>query len=200
MDLVEDTSLAIQNFERFKLEGPTKYEDLGEKYLRLYGLLNAIYLQQRAVQCMYGVFQVPGVEVLRAKIRALRITELRHKLASHPLNYKDIPARKVDWFVLSRVDLGGTEVAFMSYLTDQYEKVDLQEPMHQHVQLMTVSLDKVFEKAINTVYKTVPEKRKALEELELLRSKVAGDIIVRLPKQGKVLRFVPANKKKSNKQ
>ena len=32
MDLVEDTTLAIQNFEKFEIEGPTKYNDLGEKY------------------------------------------------------------------------------------------------------------------------------------------------------------------------
>jgi hypothetical protein len=201
MILVEDTSLAIQNFERFKLEGPTKYEDLGEKYLRLYGLLNAIYLQQWAVQRMYGVFQVPRLGVLKAEIQALRITELRHKLASHTLNYRDIRAGKVDWFVVSQNDLAGTKAAFMSFLTDQYEKVDLLELVQQHLELMTASLDKVFEKAINTVYKTSQEKHKAfLEELKLLRAQVSGDIVVSLPEQGKVLRFGPANKKKSNKQ
>ncbi len=150
---------------------------------------------------MYGVFQVPGVEALRTKIQALRIAKLRHKLASHTLNYRDSRASKLDWFVVSQNDLGGTKAAFMSFLTDQYEKVDLLELMQQHLELMTASLDKVFEKAINTVYKTSREKRKAfLEELKLLRAQVSGDIVVSLPEQGKVLRFVPANKKKSNKQ
>lgn len=200
MDLVEDTSLAIQNFEKFHLEGPTKYQDDGEKYIRLYGLLNAVYLQQWAVLSMYKVFQVPQLNKLKQEVNRLRITELRHKLAAHTVNYScDKSTNRVDWFVLSRVDLRGTEVAYMSYLTDQHEKVDLKKPMHQHVQLMVVSLDKVFEKAIKTVYETGPEKLKAfLGELELLRSEVAGDIIVRLPEQGRVLKFVPAGKGKSN--
>jgi hypothetical protein len=44
MDVIGDAALALKNFLRFSLDGPTRYEDLGERYLRLYGLLSATYL------------------------------------------------------------------------------------------------------------------------------------------------------------
>ncbi|MEM9391533.1 MAG: hypothetical protein AAGA02_13735 [Bacteroidota bacterium] len=43
--LLEDTSQAIDNYFEFGLEGPTKYKNFGERYLRLYGLLNSAYMQ-----------------------------------------------------------------------------------------------------------------------------------------------------------
>src|SRR5262245_49945610 len=48
MDILDDASLAIGNVLKFDLDGPTRYDDSGEKYLRLYGLLGATYGQQRA--------------------------------------------------------------------------------------------------------------------------------------------------------
>ena len=49
MDIVDDASTAIDHVERFGLGGPTKYNDVGEKYLRLYGLLSATYIQQQSI-------------------------------------------------------------------------------------------------------------------------------------------------------
>jgi len=49
INLIEQTSLAISNFMEFKLEWPTKISNDWEKYLRLYGHLNAIYLQKSSI-------------------------------------------------------------------------------------------------------------------------------------------------------
>ena len=46
MDVVGDASGAIHNFLRFGLDGPARFDDIGERYLRLYGLLSAVYAQQ----------------------------------------------------------------------------------------------------------------------------------------------------------
>ncbi len=56
-DILEDSNEAISNFLKFGLSGPTKYESLGEKYLRLYGVLNATYLQQQAMYNLYRFCQ-----------------------------------------------------------------------------------------------------------------------------------------------
>ena len=40
MDVVGDAVLAIQNFLAFSVDGLTKYDDVGERRLRLYGVLN----------------------------------------------------------------------------------------------------------------------------------------------------------------
>jgi hypothetical protein len=46
-------SLGIENFLRFGIDGPTKYGDMGEKYIKLYGALNATYLQQQAAISLF---------------------------------------------------------------------------------------------------------------------------------------------------
>lgn len=47
--LFEDTQLAKENFKEFGASGPTKYKNIGEHYLRLYGILNACFLQKEAI-------------------------------------------------------------------------------------------------------------------------------------------------------
>src|ERR1041384_7357077 len=54
MDVVGDAALALRNFLRFSLDGPSRYEDVGERYLRLYGALSAAYVQQQAVLKLYS--------------------------------------------------------------------------------------------------------------------------------------------------
>jgi len=61
MDIVDDASSAIDHVQRFGIGGPTKYEEIGEKYLRLYGLLSATYIQQRAILTIYRILNVPGL-------------------------------------------------------------------------------------------------------------------------------------------
>ncbi|MFV0218587.1 hypothetical protein OBK23_02720 [Empedobacter falsenii] len=41
--VIDDTEYAKKNYLKFKLSGPTKILDIGEQYLRLYGILNAVY-------------------------------------------------------------------------------------------------------------------------------------------------------------
>ena len=49
MDVLNDTELAKENFIKYGIGGPTKISDIGEQYLRLYGITNSIYLQKSAV-------------------------------------------------------------------------------------------------------------------------------------------------------
>ena len=59
MDIIEDACTAINNFLNFGLNGPTKYNDIGEKYLRLYGILSSTYIQQEALLKLYRLMNVP---------------------------------------------------------------------------------------------------------------------------------------------
>lgn len=52
MDTVGDTTLAIQDFKENGIG-----QSAGEKYLRLYGLLQAIYLQQDAIEFLFKVIK-----------------------------------------------------------------------------------------------------------------------------------------------
>ncbi len=68
MDLVSDTASAIGNFLQFGLEGPTKYDNPGERYLRLYGVLNATYIQQAAILNLYRIVQVPNLKKAKKQV------------------------------------------------------------------------------------------------------------------------------------
>jgi hypothetical protein len=47
--LFEDTQLAKTNFNLFGITGPTKIINVGECYLRFYGLFNSCYMQKIAL-------------------------------------------------------------------------------------------------------------------------------------------------------
>jgi hypothetical protein len=190
MDLMEDTALAIQHFERFKIEGTDRHDELGEKYLRLYGLLNAVYLQQNAALNMYEVFRVSSKSDLKSKIDTLGITQVRHKLASHTLNYEDFDNKGTDFFIIVRAELKGDKVAFQSYLTGKSNIVNLSELLNDHTEIMITALDNICEKSINTLYKTNPDKQTEFDQkLKLVRLERDGDVVVRTPEQDIVIKI-----------
>ena len=79
MDVLEDTCLALQNYERDGLSS-----DEGEKYLRLYGLLQAICVQQDSIRHLYDIFtERPLKNTPNSAWEHLR--EVRHKTAGHPI-------------------------------------------------------------------------------------------------------------------
>jgi len=86
--LLEDTQLAKQNFTEFGTTGPTKYENLGEVYLRVYGVLNACYLQQQSIVEMCDKL---NIQIDKKEIKELLLFDLRNTFASHTVSrgYKD---------------------------------------------------------------------------------------------------------------
>ena len=86
-----------------------KYNDLGEKYLRLYGVLNATYLQQQAVLNLYKFFQCQGVKTKNHQFNEIEVVTLRHKLAAHSANYDDRERNEMHVFVPVRMELNDFE-------------------------------------------------------------------------------------------
>jgi hypothetical protein len=70
MDIVDDASAAIDHVERFGLSGSTKYDDIGEKYLRLYGLLSATYIQQQSIGTIFRIMNLPDPKALKPVARS----------------------------------------------------------------------------------------------------------------------------------
>ena len=60
MDTLEDTCLALQNFEKLGVGNCD-----GERYLRLYGFLQAIFLQQDAIGELYRIFTKNTLKVIK---------------------------------------------------------------------------------------------------------------------------------------
>jgi hypothetical protein len=171
MDLIGDMILTIENFERFRLEGPTRYEDLGEKYLRLYGFLSSVYLLQSAVIQLCTIFKLDNIKKIKGIFQELPLIQTRHKLAAHALNYNDKEAGTKYSFVIHQFEMEDSNVSFFNNHTNQFESIDLIEELDSYLDLVIDILETLIKKLIGTVFSTSREKREEYEkELAFLKS------------------------------
>ncbi len=189
MDIVDDASAALSHVQRFGLSGPTKYNDLGETYLRLYGLLSAAYIQQQAILTLYKIMHVPDPKERRKLFDQLVLRSLRHKLSAHGTDYKSDREAKGEAFVPLQFDLGDQNVTSVNYTqSSHHERVDITTAIDAHVTLMIETLDMILDKAIATVFKQAPT-RQAEHRAKLadLRIEKAGGMIIGPPGEARLV-------------
>lgn len=188
MDIIGDACAAVSNFLQFGLDGPTKYNDVGEKYLRLYGVLSATYIQQEAILKLYKLTQVPKPKDARDKIQSLRIREVRHKLGAHSTEYSSGRTDKIESYVPVRVSLSGFNCEYFNNETLASERVDLRECLNEHFEMLIALIDKVYEKTVKTLYKAEKKKlEEYMEKLKDLRIVRDGGLVITLPQGGKLI-------------
>lgn len=199
MDIVGDASLAMYNFAEFSLDGPTKYEDTGERYLRLYGLLSAVYIQQQALLKLYSLMNCPSPTKQKNKFELLKIRQLRHKLVSHSLDYLESDGSIPFAYVPIRMNLKGFSCTITKNRGDKSETVKIDDALSEHCKFAASVLDNIYEKSVKTIFKgqhsRIDEFNEKLKELRQIKS---GNLILRAPKNRyspKVTRIVisPAN-------
>lgn len=189
MDIVEDACSAINSFLKFGLNGPTKYDDVGEKYLRLYGILSATYIQQEAMLKLYQLMNVhPSLKKGKELVDSLLIRSLRHKLCSHSINYYDKESDSIQAYVPIRIDLDNFNCTYAKNGRDKQNFVDLKAAVYEHLNVMIELLDKTMEKAIKTLFKGQESSKNCIEF-----SKVLDNLRV-LRKGGIVLKFQDGRK------
>lgn len=87
LDLINNTETAKNNFFKYGLSGPTKIHDEGEHFLRLYGLLNAIYLQYSAILRLSNTFNFTQQTKWVETFKQLDIIKYRNILGAHTVDY-----------------------------------------------------------------------------------------------------------------
>jgi hypothetical protein len=179
MDIFDDSQSAIDNFLRFEIDGPTKYWDVGEKYLRLYGLLSAAYLQQDSTLELYRLMNVPGWKDAKAKVSSLKLRAVRNKLASHSTNHRNEETGELEAFAPVQRTLSGMYCQIASLTLEPPEDVDLKNCLNEHCTLILDLMDSIYEKTFNTLYKNVSvrleEYSKKLEDLRI--AKDGGEVL-----------------------
>lgn len=185
MDIVGDASLAMHNFAKFSLDGPTKYEEVGERYLRLYGLLSAVYIQQQALIKLYYLMNCPSPAEQKKRFELLKIRELRHKLASHGLDYLESDGSVPYAYVPVRMELQKYSCTITKNRGDSSETVNIGEALSEHCKLAVSILDSIYEKSVKTLFKgqrtRIDEFNEKLEELRAVKN---GAVIIRAPQNG----------------
>lgn len=201
MDVVSDASLAIESFLQFGLDGPSRHDDVGERYLRLYGLLSAAYVQQQAVLKLFSLMNCPNPKSLKAEFDKLELRTLRHQLASHSLDFKTPEAAAAQAFVPVRIGLNGFSCMVTENRGDRTRTVKLDEAIDSHCRKIVDAIDTILEKSIGTIFRGYAKRIKEFKEkLADLRSERDGNLIVRGPDGNKVLEirtvFVKPNKQR----
>lgn len=89
VDLLDDTEYAIMSAFRYQL-GDMKVDnrDTGELFLRLYGVLNAVYLQMYAFKEIANLLNLENSNQVELDFKRLGIYRLRNIAAAHTVDYK----------------------------------------------------------------------------------------------------------------
>jgi hypothetical protein len=181
LDVIGDSTLAIKNFLDYGLEGLTDGNNDGEKYLRLYGVLNATYLQQEAIGVLYRKINLQKSENVKQKIENLKIRDIRIKIGSHSSDYKKGLKGDRESYIPIRNSMRGYKFCYQNNERIAEEiRVDLTEPLTEHLNLIIDLLDEAYEMTIKTVYRgnklKQNEELSKLAELRKLKDKIANDI------------------------
>lgn len=176
-DLIEDTDYAIQEFLKNGLQSNPNSQ--GELYLRLYGILNAIYLQINTIIELVEIFKIPNKKEIVSKFKDLDIYKLRNMVGSHTVNYTIDNSKKsnkdnTDFFRVAQtsIDKWSTNLLVVSQKTECYN-FNLKQSVIDYIQVS----DRVLLDICNKVEPKLFPKRKDLNEwmmfrLEHVRNKI----------------------------
>lgn len=148
IDLLEDTQSAIN--EVFNHGLSTQNESLGEKYLRLYGVFNAYYLQMGAILDLARLFNLRNQDEIKRIIKSDKLIELRNKLASHTTNYDDQITNQKDFFRITQTSIKkwGSEISVVG--KSGSEKINLIKLMNELSAKFETILDDIVRKELST--------------------------------------------------
>ncbi|RXP50780.1 hypothetical protein EC396_12300 [Lutibacter sp. HS1-25] len=153
--IIDDTELAKQSFKKFELHGPSRHKDIGERYLRLYGLLNAIYQQKLAIQNLLEIYKINNKKEIIEKLANLELIDLRNKIGAHSTNFNQIKSDSehiFDVYEISRPDLETGEIKLLRN-QNHFENFDLDKMIKSFdkeiEQILCLMIGKVIKKLFN---------------------------------------------------
>lgn len=106
MDTIEDTELAIDSFEE---KSPKSSQ--GNEYLRVYGLFQAIYMQQDGVRNLAEGLSLPTPDI-SSDPKAKEVRETRNKYSGH---HKYERKGVTTYHGISRITVGGETITAWTY-------------------------------------------------------------------------------------
>lgn len=164
IDLIQDTEYAIIDFAEYQLSRTRARVSQGEIYLRLYGILNAIYLQRQAILQVAELVKYPGKKNLQKELDSHRILEIRNIAGSHTVNFITDKSQSfkskegnLNHFRLTQCEL--KEDASNLTIVDcfgKYEQINLKELVYDYNSLSERLLTEIIEKYLKTLCKNDP--------------------------------------------
>lgn len=180
--VLDDTELAKNSFSKFGLQGPSRHIDIGERYLRLYGLLNSVYQQKIAIDNLMEVFKLTNSKKLSKELSECSLIILRNKIASHSSNYMNIKEdseHKFDVYEISRPDLQFDKITLLRN-QNHFENFDLVNIIKEFDNKVEDILQLITEKIIKKVFNNQGKHYEEFVKVNLIRDGaiISGDTII----------------------
>jgi hypothetical protein len=153
-----DSSMAIRGF--FKLSKNNSDVDLN--YLKLFGFLNAVYLQLGSIKKLMEVVKLPNKTMIEKNLKKHEIIHARNILASHTLDYlegENIP----NTFTIHQYSIEGHGVTFMNNTTLSLISYNFDILFDSWINESRNILILIIRKFIKSIYKPNQEKIKHYE-------------------------------------
>lgn len=136
MDTIEDTELAINSF----LSGKSN-NDQGSEYLRVYGLFQAIFMQQDAVRNLAEGLNSPKINI-STDPAASEVREMRNKYFGH---HKYKRNGITTYHGISRMTVGSSFITAWTYPNFSTEDINLKEAIEVNKKYVSKSLKDILE-------------------------------------------------------
>lgn len=166
----EDTELAKHDFKIFGLQGPSRHQNTGEKYLRLYGILNSIYQQSLAILNLMELFKLEEKQTYKEQLKQSTCIDLRNKIASHSANYSTNRTNKnFDVYEISRAEMENENICLLKN-QEYFENYDLNKSIIDFNKLLQGILSKILEKFLKKKFNKQGQHYVEFQKLEKLRN------------------------------
>lgn len=142
IDLLEDSQYAILEVKSNGLKTDEKRS--GEMYLRLYGVLNAAYLQLGATIDLMRLFNIKDFKTKKQILQNCKLIELRNKIGSHTTNYISSEKEK-DFFKVAQSEINKWGSDMLIVGKEGHEKIDLIE----NIDLFSSQIEAVLEEIVS---------------------------------------------------
>lgn len=169
--LLEDTDYAIFDFIEFGISGHTKHYNIGELYIRLYGFLNAIYLQCGVPISLMEIFEFPNIKDAKDKLYKTKLIRFRAIAGAHTLNHGDKNHTRLTQTTLTH--------KMISYLiNDKHHEIDLKLELFEFYKVYFLIMSNIFNLIIKKLFQEGSEEfKKSQYCLYLIQQKIKGAII-----------------------
>lgn len=176
----EDTELAKKDFNEFGLQGACRHRNTGEKYLRLYGILNSFYQQFLALRNLMELFKLEPRADYIEKLQETDCIKLRNKIAAHSTNYsEDRNNKQFDVYEISRPELERENVRLHRNQED-FETCNLNSAISDFDKKIQIVLSSIIEKFLKKKFNNQGKHYKDFQKIEKLRNgavEIGGQII-----------------------